>query len=568
MSKMKLINLFLVLIAVSCSSVRDNGAVPENMEKSTAYFDYFNYTGNDDYYNQQAPLADNEIFNPILPGWYSDPSICTNGEDYFLVTSTFVFFPGVPIFHSKDLVNWKQIGHVLDRESQLENFIGQGTSRGIFAPTIEYNPYNETYYMITTNVGAGNFFVKTKDPFGSWSDPIYLPEVGGIDPSFFFDDNGKAYILNNDEPFGGSTYEGHRAIRIREFDVENDKVIGEEKMIISGGVNIDEKPIWIEAPHLYKIDGRYLLMAAEGGTGPGHSEVIFSTDSPMGEYIPWSTNPILTQRHLDNDRPYPITCVGHADLIQAKNGDWFAVYLACRPIDGVIENLGRETFMIPVKWSEDGFPYMTQGDELVPMRVANRDFKKNEDYIGGNFSKNDTFDAEELNYDWMTLRRDAKNLYSLTDNSGFLSLKCGEEKSTGMDVPAIVLRRLQHHQFESETKMFFEPSNENEAAGMILYKDEEHQYFMAVRKVDDKKEIRLEKISGEDKSETLSSKVLKNVDAPIYMKITSDGYKFNFYYATEINKWNILLEDVDANFLSTHVAGGFTGTLVGMYVEK
>ena len=568
MSKMKLINLFLVLIAVSCSSVRDNGAVPENMEKSTAYFDYFNYTGNDDYYNQQAPLADNEIFNPILPGWYSDPSICTNGEDYFLVTSTFVFFPGVPIFHSKDLVNWKQIGHVLDRESQLENFIGQGTSRGIFAPTIEYNPYNETYYMITTNVGAGNFFVKTKDPFGSWSDPIYLPEVGGIDPSFFFDDNGKAYILNNDEPFGGSTYEGHRAIRIREFDVENDKVIGEEKMIISGGVNIDEKPIWIEAPHLYKIDGRYLLMAAEGGTGPGHSEVIFSTDSPMGEYIPWSTNPILTQRHLDNDRPYPITCVGHADLIQAKNGDWFAVYLACRPIDGVIENLGRETFMIPVKWSEDGFPYMTQGDELVPMRVANRDFKKNEDYIGGNFSKNDTFDAEELNYDWMTLRRDAKNLYSLTDNSGFLSLKCGEEKSTGMDVPAIVLRRLQHHQFESETKMFFEPSNENEAAGMILYKDEEHQYFMAVRKVDDKKEIRLEKISGEDKSETLSSKVLKNVDAPIYMKITSDGYKFNFYYATEINKWNILLEDVDANFLSTHVAGGFTGTLVGMYAEK
>ncbi len=568
MSKMKLINLFLVLIAVSCSSVRDNGAVPENMEKSTAYFDYFNYTGNDDYYNQQAPLADNEIFNPILPGWYSDPSICTNGEDYFLVTSTFVFFPGVPIFHSKDLVNWKQIGHVLDRESQLENFIGQGTSRGIFAPTIEYNPYNETYYMITTNVGAGNFFVKTKDPFGSWSDPIYLPEVGGIDPSFFFDDNGKAYILNNDEPFGGSTYEGHRAIRIREFDVENDKVIGEEKMIISGGVNIDEKPIWIEAPHLYKIDGRYLLMAAEGGTGPGHSEVIFSTDSPMGEYIPWSTNPILTQRHLDNDRPYPITCVGHADLIQAKNGDWFAVYLACRPIDGVIENLGRETFMIPVKWSEDGFPYMTQGDELVPMRVANRDFKKNEDYIGGNFSKNDTFDAEELNYDWMTLRRDAKNLYSLTDNSGFLSLKCGEEKSTGMDVPAIVLRRLQHHQFESETKMFFEPSNENEAAGMILYKDEEHQYFMAVRKVDDKKEIRLEKISGEDKSETLSSKVLKNVDAPIYMKITSDGYKFNFYYATEINKWNILLEDVDANFLSTHIAGGFTGTLVGMYAEK
>lgn len=121
-----------------------------------------------------------------MPGWYSDPSVCTNGEgDYFLVTSTFTYFPGVPIFHSKDLVNWKQIGHVLNRASQLVNMEGQKVSGGIFAPAISYNPYNKTYYMVTTNVGAGNFFVKTQDPFGEWSEPVMLPEVGGIDPSFF-----------------------------------------------------------------------------------------------------------------------------------------------------------------------------------------------------------------------------------------------------------------------------------------------------------------------------------------------------------------------------------------------
>ena len=173
----------------SCNLSKANGNLPA-VKDSTALFDYFTYKGNDDFYKEN-PLPDDESFyNPILPGWYSDPSICTNGEgDYFLVTSTFTYFPGVPIFHSRDLVNWKQVGHVLSRPSQLVNMKGQHVSGGIFAPAISYNPHNKTYYMVTTNVGAGNFFVKTQDPFGEWSDPIMLPEVGGIDPSFFFDED-------------------------------------------------------------------------------------------------------------------------------------------------------------------------------------------------------------------------------------------------------------------------------------------------------------------------------------------------------------------------------------------
>ena len=141
--------------------------------------------------------------------------------------------------------------------------------------------------MITTNVGAGNFFVKTKDPFGSWSDPVWLRDVRGIDPSFFFDDDGKAYILNNDEPEGPALYDGNRAIRIREFEVETERTVGPEKVLVDGGVLPEEKPIWIEGPHLHKIKGKYYIMAAEGGTGPEHSEVILTGDTPMGEFKPW-----------------------------------------------------------------------------------------------------------------------------------------------------------------------------------------------------------------------------------------------------------------------------------------
>lgn len=289
MSIVRLSIFMLGITMMSCNSKKEQ-QLPA-IGKSVALFDYFSYKGNDDFYISNPLSGEDYFYNPILPGWYSDPSVCTNGEgDYFLVTSTFTYFPGVPIFHSKDLVNWKQIGHVLNRASQLVNMEGQKVSGGIFAPAISYNPYNKTYYMVTTNVGAGNFFVKTQDPFGEWSEPIMLPEVGGIDPSFFFDEDGKAYIVNNDEaPDNKPEYSGHRTIRIQEFDVKTDKTIGPRKILVNKGAQPADKPIWIEGPHLYKINGKYFLMSAEGGTGNWHSEVIFRGDSPMGKFLPWKT---------------------------------------------------------------------------------------------------------------------------------------------------------------------------------------------------------------------------------------------------------------------------------------
>ena len=362
-----------------------------------AVFESFRYEGRDAIYQAHPLPGKDAVYNPILPGWYSDPSFCTNGEgDYFLVTSTFSYFPGVPLFHSRDLVNWKQVGHVLDRPSQLTGLGRQHTSGGIYAPDIKYNPKNRTYYMITTNVGTGNFLVKTQDPFGAWSDPILLPQVQGIDPSLFFDDDGRAYIVNNDEAPGGKPeYDGHRTIRIVEYDVENDCTIGERRIIVDKGVDPAAKPIWIEGPHLYKIDGKYFLMCAEGGTSDQHSEVVFRADSPMGEYKPWHRNPILTQRHLAADRPDPVTCTGHADLVKTPEGEWWGVFLGCRPVKGGFENLGRETFLLPVRWSEDGFPFFLEGEETVPLIVRHPGTRVEGNPTFGNFVVEDSFDGDQ-----------------------------------------------------------------------------------------------------------------------------------------------------------------------------
>ncbi len=526
-------------------------------------FESFRNEGRDAIYQANTLSGKDAVYNPILPGWYSDPSFCTNGEgDYFLVTSTFSYFPGVPIFHSRDLVNWKQVGHVLDRPSQLTGLGRQHTSGGIYAPDIKYNPKNRTYYMITTNVGTGNFLVKTQDPFGAWSDPILLPQVQGIDPSLFFDDDGKAYIVNNDDAPGGKPeYDGHRTIRIVEYDVENDCTIGERRIIVNKGVNPAAKPIWIEGPHLYKIDGKYFLMCAEGGTSDQHSEVVFRSDSPMGEYKPWHRNPILTQRHLPADRPDPVTCTGHADLLQTPEGEWWGVFLGCRPLKGGFENLGRETFLLPVRWSEDGFPFFLEGEETVPVIVRRPGTRVEGNPTFGNFVVEDSFTGDRLDKAWMTLRGPASGLYAL--KGGALELTCSPMHATRFETPALILRRLQHHAFTASTRMRFVPEG-TEAAGLLLYKDERHQYFLKVCLVDGKPSVCLERYG-----ETLSCKALPMNFSTVDLAIASDdGLTFRFGYAVDGREMRTLVAGVDASYLSTAVAGGFTGTTVGPYAVK
>lgn len=298
--------------------------------------------------------------NPILAGFYPDPSICRVDDDYYIVNSSFSYFPGLPVFHSKDLVSWKQIGNAMDRPEQLP-LIGAGVSRGLFAPTIRY--YKGLYYIVCTLIDrGGNFVITAKNPAGPWSNPTYLHDVSGIDPSIFFDEKtDKAYIVYNSDPPGKNPlWEGHRSIRMLEFDYNNMKTIGQEKLLVNGGVDTAKHPVWIEGPHIYNINGWYYLMCAEGGTSYNHSEVIFRSKSLDGPFVPWKENPILTQRHLDPNRKDPVTTTGHADLVQTQNGTWYAVFLGCRPYEGNYFNIGRETFMCPVTWTNDGWPVITK----------------------------------------------------------------------------------------------------------------------------------------------------------------------------------------------------------------
>jgi xylan 1,4-beta-xylosidase len=292
--------------------------------------------------------------NPILAGFYPDPSICRAGNDYYIVNSSFAYYPGLPIFHSTDLVNWQQIGAALNRPEQL-NLDSAGVSRGLFAPAITY--HKGTFYIVCTLVDkGGNFVITSTNPKGPWSNLVWLPEVDGIDPSIFFDEDDKAYIVYNSIPPDNiSLHGGHRTIRMNTFDAKKLKVTSDNKIIINGGTDMSKKPVWIEGPHLFKKDGWYYLMCAEGGTDYEHSEVVFKSKTIDGPFIPYDKNPILTQRHLDKNRKNPVTNTGHADLVETPGGKWWAVFLGCRPYENNTFNTGRETFMAPVEWKE-GWP--------------------------------------------------------------------------------------------------------------------------------------------------------------------------------------------------------------------
>lgn len=554
-------NIKSVVAVMAMGAACLSACSPSLQKTETAVFSNFCYSGNDSVWNRSIDSA-SQYMNPILGGFYPDPSICRKGDDYFLVNSSFSYYPGVPIFHSKDLVNWKPLGHVLNRPSQL-NLDGIRLSGGIYAPAIQYNPHNDMFYMITTCVdGIGNFLVKTDNPMkGEWSDPILLPQVGGIDPSLFFDDNGKGYIVNNDAPEGEPQWNGHRAIWIHEFDTATDKVVGEAKVIVDGGIDKTKKPVWIEGPHMYKVDGTYYLMAAEGGTGPNHSEVVLSSESPKGPYKPCKINPILTQRDLPADRINPVTNAGHADIIDTPDGKWWAVFLACRPYEGDFYNTGRETFLIPVEWKDKQPVILEQGRE-IPYVVNKEGLEGDGCELNGNFSETvDDFTAT-LDYRWSFIRTPRSQWWGVED--GKLVITPQPVSIAEVANPAFIGRRQQHLAFESSVCMSYVPGKETDMAGMVCYQDESH-YFVLGRSVRNGEQvIVLEASCGEKEMLATLPCNSKNV----VLKVVGEGRLYSFYFSDDKMKtWNTVYENADASILSTNRAGGFTGTMIGMYAS-
>ncbi|GAB1451185.1 glycoside hydrolase family 43 protein [Draconibacterium sp.] len=549
----------------------------EKLTKNAPLFSKFVYQGDDQVYKDN-PLKPDEFYNPILQGCYPDPAITKKGDDYFLVCSSFAMFPGVPIFHSKDLVNWTSLGGVLDNASTFDTH-DCGISAGVYAPGITYNPLNDTFYMIVTAFtgGLGNIMVKTNDPFKGWGAPKKL-KFNGIDPSVFFDDDGKAYIVHNDAPDSGTElYNGHRVIKIWEYDMNEDQVIeGTDKIIVNGGVDLSKKPIWIEAPHIYKKDGRYYLMCAEGGTGGWHSEVIFVSDNPKGPYIPAPNNPILTQRHFEKDRKNKVDWAGHADLVLGPDNEkYYGVFLAVRPNEKQRVNTGRETFILPVDWSGE-FPVFENG--LIPMepklkmpkgvtenKTGTDGFSPN-----GNFTFNDDFTAEKLDYSWIGLRGPREEFISKTKEG--LQIMPFDTNIKEVKPTSTLFYRQMHNSFSYAVTMDYKPESEKDLAGIVALQSERYNYVFGITKKGADYYLLLERTQGKFRSREVTSTILAStkidLSKPVRLQVSAKGDDYEFSYSTNGTDFVNLGGTVSGDILSTDVAGGFTGCLLGLYATS
>ena len=537
--------------------------------------------------------------NPVLPGSYPDPSICRVGGDYYMVNSTFGYYPGIPVWHSTDLVHWEQLGNALTRNSQMPmpNMI---IIMGVFAPQISYNPHNGLFYIINTIVGGHmNYYVTTDDPAsGRWSEPVLLPGVTGIDASLLFEEDGSAWIVSTSTPeeFGEkSLYQWDNYIALVAFDWQTGTTTGERIAIARHGVNPSAQPASLEGPHLYHIGDRYFLMCAEGGTEQGHSEVIFSAPAVTGPYEPCAINPILTQRDLPVDRDPFVNCTGHADLVCTEGGNWWAVFLGVEPYEGdYYFNVGRQTFLLPVTWT-DGQPVILPQGEAVPTVVDMDEEMKAlaaENRISGfdGFKPGPLWDAdgikdfvqfirrpvrntatagpaEEESFDFLASRREGP--WWSVDRKGqlHLQLKAVDIRTAGN--PAFVGERITAKTFSAQTKMAFTPEGDTSAcAGLALYQNEAQlMTFVKTLDADGRPVLRLEQVRGGavEKSfeEPLSS------DKPLYLRVealTPTSYAFS--YSLDGKHFKTVGEPLDGRVLSTLEGGGFQGAMVGVYGKK
>lgn len=496
-----------------------------------------------------------KVKNPILSGFYPDPSICRVKDTYYIVNSTFAYFPGVPIFASKDLCHFRQIGNILDRPSQLP-LGNDGMSRGIFAPTIRY--YDGVFYMITTNVSfGGNFIVTATDPAGPWSEPHYLKGAEGIDPSIFFDEDGKCYYIGTRPNPEGVRYNGDWYIYIQELDIKNFCLVGDYKLAWKGAMRDAE---WPEGPHLYKKDGWYYIMHAEGGTGPSHAVCVARSKEIFGSYVGNFDNPILTHRHLG--KSYPIRYVGHADLVDTPEGDWYMVMLASRPCEGY-SGLGRETFLAKVTW-ENGWPVVNEGEgrltDILNVDLSEEDALPEQDFY--------TFHNRALDPHFVTVRNPKPDMYSLERIPGKLALKTAAEVITAPTTASYLGVRQKSYNYMAETRMEFAPGV-GEEAGIVILQSEMASLRFVVMEENGKILLRVVKF-GESPNRVdsvIAEITLPQAKIAITLKIMQRGQKLSFWYALQNEGFAKLPAEADARFLSTEMAGGFVGNTIGMYAS-
>jgi xylan 1,4-beta-xylosidase len=522
---------------------------------ATAHFDWFDYRGrNPDHV--VAPAG--HYRNPVLPGFYSDPSVVRVGTDYYLVTSTFSWFPGLPVFHSRDLVNWRQIGNAIDRPRQVD-FAKLELSRGLFAASITH--HDGHFMIVNTCVDCGgNFVLTARNPAGPWSDPIWIRGIdGAIDPSLYFAADGSRWIVYNGPPAGVPRYDGHRAIWLQRLD-EAFQPVSKPTVLVDGGVHPADKPIWIEGPHLFDKDGWTYLIAAEGGTAEGHSEVVLRSRSVTGPYASFAGNPILTQRDMPRGRPYPVTSAGHAQFVQTPHGDWWATFLAVRPYAGDDYNIGRETFLMPVRW-KDGWPIITQPGQPIPLAAPAP--LKTDARGSGALVQHELFNGPQLPLDWMMMRNPRSRWWRTGKG---LTLDARPAAIGDFANPSFVGRRLQHPDATVSTRVRFAARSEGDEAGLVAVQNDLFYFFAGVTRTNGRPTITLRRRAGPAAAETMAS-VPMIAARPVDLRMTMTGATARFAYR-QGDTWRQLGGPQDATILSTRRAGGFVGALAGLYAHS
>jgi xylan 1,4-beta-xylosidase len=486
--------------------------------------------------------------NPVLTGCYPDASVCRAGDDFYLVTSSFEYFPGLPVFRSTDLVNWTQVAHVVSRPDQLD-LSGVPSSGGLFAPTIRY--FDGTFYVVCTLVNGtgrqGNFLMTAIDPVGPWSDPIWL-DVDGIDPSLLFDD-GRVWMCGTRLADPG-LWKGQTDVWLRELDLDRGILIGQEHLIWRGAL-VGAR--WAEGPHLYRVGDGYLLLAAEGGTERNHAVSVARSLTVTGPYVGNPGNPVLTHRDLGGSAP--IVGVGHAELIEDANGDWWSTVLATRTVDGDGSMLGRETNLVPVVW-EAGWPVFAPGAGRVPREAEGPSAVLKP-------RARDDFEGATLDLAWNEVRTSDGTRYSLDARPGWLRLPALPAAVTRADAPAFVGRRVQHLAASAGTLLDFAPSTADESAGLLLRQSEDYQIRVAIEAVGSgRRVVAVRRLGGVDKE--LASAPVNDGVVELRIRIEGGSCALSFTF----DGVECPLAETSCAELGSETAGGFLGVWVGMFATS
>lgn len=501
------------------------------------------------------------IRNPILPGFHPDPSICRVGDDYYIANSTFEWFPGVPLHHSRDLIHWRPIGHVLT-ERRLLDLRGVIDSAGVWAPSLSHS--DGRFWLVYTNLvntGMGRpfkdiriFITTATDIMGPWSDPVRMDAVG-FDPSIFHDSNGRKYLLNMEWDFRKDQYR-FGGIVLQEFDPSTLRLIGERRKILR------KTQILTEGPNLYQQDGWYYLMLAEGGTGWNHGISAARSRDVFGPYELDPQSSVLTTREHEG---HWLQKAGHGEIVETQEGEWFLAHLGSRPIGGRRCMLGRETCLQRVKWV-DGWLRLENGGVLPDEEV--KEPASLPEHPWPQKPERDDFDDKALDHSWNSLRVPVDTSWASLDcRPGWLRLT-GRDSLHSFFEQSLLAKRLQSFRVTAETRLQFAPEHFTQMAGLVFYYDTRTHYYLRVTHHEERGVILGITLTDDGAYDELGDIEVGHWKE-FFLRAVIEETALQFHASSDGEVWQAIGPPLDATKVSDDYGSilHFTGAMIGICVQ-